>query len=1338
MNDPNPTSDEDSAQKPQTVDPVISPAKPSLSSEDTSPSDSDSTHSNGESDNETENKSTPDKRLLNYAEDGCLEEVEKALDDNADIDAKTNIGETALHLASRHGHYQLAELLIKRGAKIEARDEDGWVPLYGAAIEGKADIVKLLLERGADPNAQRPDGWTPLLAALRHNFQGVIDLLIDCSDINVNPVNDEGCTPLMMASEYSSVDVVRSLLEKNADLNKRDMDGWTPLLTALRYSSEEVITTILARNPDVHIQNCDDYTPLLMACRHSTANVVQQLIDREVDVNKKSNANESELHVLVYNENKTDIRQITEKLLDYGADIWAKSVDDQTPLHFAGKFGCKEMIEPLLDKGQPIDILDCDAWTPLHLACTNGFGDVVELLLEKGADRVLKTGDTGRDALTLAVRCYADIFNNSELDAEKKTKELSAAEKAVEVLANLANGTEKTAAFRQAECENNFEDVAKAMGMSDSETKESILIWAAARHRKHYEILNRLEKPRHKLHFEPNTPLKLAAYHGRYVVVWWLLRTAPPSSKATQDRREAKEIAEKMKFRNAKTPKPGKERDGDRVGNDGRNDGLRSQTDKAGSGTDDRYFLTLDMLRDPPPVIEASDSHKLNEKLKLDSSTKDEIEKYDATIVDFYNSNGRVDILRRSRKMWNVIYKGASTEKGREKDGGADQIMQQARQTLGKISEEAAKEKQYLPEDLRMRWIHLPLNNLRFMEDLALRLYQDKKKGEDDYIPMRDFMRSSWTEMPTGAFGSKFMKPVCMKESVSKIKKRSMQDKTTQTLPNPPHGEGEEDTAGPEGAKQQEKAKEVITEPEQIEFQTVTYQRTALYMPYLVFLKRDRSDSQVGETTDDSEQQARTGSGHRTRSLDQFYYHSLNGNDIKGRDENQVVTRYLIGGKNGDGVEKSRHWWPILGVDQLWLWVIDDETIITSSTCRPDGREDPVIEGIFNHLREAKSRKKGRPLPSSVDEMSKFIVSFCIDFINTVTWQGSGPDDLASPESNQKSVKSVREIFSETVNSKAVEEKNLFASFKRKMDRARKRDEKRKAPKAKKTQTKQGDSKPENGQLGAEKPSEEGNKLHDAPSKMLLHGETDENENWSSISKAADLLDEVKDIRDELTILKAILTQQDHVLADIQKSPLHPKSERRPHYMLTEVNEMIEITDTIKSSVNEILNLEQNGTSLREAFESVKQGRTLMVFTVITIVFTPMSFLSSLFALNVTSFQHDSKGELAYQPNWIFPMLFCITIAITTPLAYIAFHLEDIKRLWKSATRQALISMFESSNGYHYHIPSLDRADSVRFQQLERSYEDVLEKVKRMWEALSKFRRGSTDEQKPPVGEDNA
>jgi DNA polymerase sigma len=58
------------------------------------------------------------------------------------------------------------------------------------------------------------------------------------------------------------------------------------------------------------------------------------------------------------------------------------------------------------------------------------------------------------------------------------------------------------------------------------------------------------------------------------------------------------------------------------------------------------------------------------------------------------------------------------------------------------------------------------------------------------------------------------------------------------------------------------------------------------------------------------------------------------------------------------------------------------ETIITSSTNRIDEEEDPLIEGIHEYIGEAKGSNKRRlPLPTSVDEMTKFITTFCIEFM---------------------------------------------------------------------------------------------------------------------------------------------------------------------------------------------------------------------------------------------------------------------------------------------------------------------------------------------------------------------
>lgn len=57
-----------------------------------------------------------------------------------------------------------------------------------------------------------------------------------------------------------------------------------------------------------------------------------------------------------------------------------------------------------------------------------------------------------------------------------------------------------------------------------------------------------------------------------------------------------------------------------------------------------------------------------------------------------------------------------------------------------------------------------------------------------------------------------------------------------------------------------------------------------------------------------------------SRSLDQFYYQALP--DMKLRDADQVVTRYLLDKDRGDKT-KNGEWWPILSIGQLWLWIID-------------------------------------------------------------------------------------------------------------------------------------------------------------------------------------------------------------------------------------------------------------------------------------------------------------------------------------------------------------------------------------------------------------------------------
>jgi hypothetical protein len=73
---------------------------------------------------------------------------------------------TALHVASMHGSYGAARLLLQRGAAIELRDAYGRTALHIAASENQEQVIRLLIESGADRDAKDCQGRTPAQVGL--------------------------------------------------------------------------------------------------------------------------------------------------------------------------------------------------------------------------------------------------------------------------------------------------------------------------------------------------------------------------------------------------------------------------------------------------------------------------------------------------------------------------------------------------------------------------------------------------------------------------------------------------------------------------------------------------------------------------------------------------------------------------------------------------------------------------------------------------------------------------------------------------------------------------------------------------------------------------------------------------------------------------------------------------------------------------------------------------------------------------------------------------------------------------------------------------------------------
>ena len=125
------------------------------------------------------------KKMMESAEAGDMAVVSTLINAGTEVNAKDELGRTALIRASSTfasslgGHIEIVKLLLEKGADIDARDRDGWTALLWASYNGKVETVKLLLEKGANINARDSDGWTAMMQAAKKKHIDTVKLLKD-------------------------------------------------------------------------------------------------------------------------------------------------------------------------------------------------------------------------------------------------------------------------------------------------------------------------------------------------------------------------------------------------------------------------------------------------------------------------------------------------------------------------------------------------------------------------------------------------------------------------------------------------------------------------------------------------------------------------------------------------------------------------------------------------------------------------------------------------------------------------------------------------------------------------------------------------------------------------------------------------------------------------------------------------------------------------------------------------------------------------------------------------------------------------------------------------------
>lgn len=336
-----------------------------------------------------------------FSENINVEQVVKAIDEGAEINALMSNGRIPLTFAVDNSNFDLASILIGFGADVNCKDRQGSTPLTLSMIKEHSNLssrsenasqrkitdmllqsenidleliggdwemaplslameidsmmidllgskkselsmTRKLLKAGAkaDGIAEKENLDTHLMRAVMYRNKFMIKLLID-NGANVNSKNKYGDTAASLASRWGYVDIMDQLNTPESDDIIRLMNAWK---NHIPYGADDN----LASFTNGYLKNIDEknnngYTMLMSALESEQPRMAKWLINNGANVNLQNNAG-------------------------------------RTALMFAARNGYSEIVQNLLNEDARVDLTDNEGHSAMWFAKNNGHDDIVAML----------------------------------------------------------------------------------------------------------------------------------------------------------------------------------------------------------------------------------------------------------------------------------------------------------------------------------------------------------------------------------------------------------------------------------------------------------------------------------------------------------------------------------------------------------------------------------------------------------------------------------------------------------------------------------------------------------------------------------------------------------------------------------------------------------------------------------------------------------------------------------------------------------------------------------------------------------------------------------------------
>jgi len=191
--------------------------------------------------------------------------------------------------------YAVVIALICSQSLIFAQSADQIADFTKASQFDDVKEVQSLIKAGVSPNILDPKGNPMLIVAIRDKSLKVIDLLLSNPAIDPNLPNQNGESPLMIASIEGELSMVEALVLKNkAEVNKA---GWTPLHYACSTGQLGIAQFLISNGAKVNAMSPSGTTPLMMSVSSGNDYLIKFLLDNGADIRMRNHEGFSAIDV---------------------------------------------------------------------------------------------------------------------------------------------------------------------------------------------------------------------------------------------------------------------------------------------------------------------------------------------------------------------------------------------------------------------------------------------------------------------------------------------------------------------------------------------------------------------------------------------------------------------------------------------------------------------------------------------------------------------------------------------------------------------------------------------------------------------------------------------------------------------------------------------------------------------------------------------------------------------------------------------------------------------------------------------------------------------------------